>query len=477
MDTFLTKLNQIALVDRMRYKVVYDVIEDYLFESEDVVLGGSMSVDILLEKELGRDDYTYSLYTNDAFRHANTLVNKIAEVVSLDKDKDQNKDKNYWVVFLKTILPFKKFSIMVDQRPLVVITALSVDTSKLDPLPAVGLIRKKTLRVMPPKFHLIELYRTLYSPTAVDEWQQALRDERRLFVYMRKIMNLRASGKSVNIPRLLGGSADLMEKESVSAEGGSTKGGASDRQDLVLDLLKEFVVNNDNVVLIGEHAVQMLSDSDDSKQKSVLQCVLAPNYFTEALDAIKAISSKKFGSAASVQVTSRPVMIVGDFRLRRTALRLTLGESNTEFMYIYTASDYDLIPFNRLISTKRLGILVGNPFVLARFMLIELWILVIVENIDPSFAASRTNAIISKVLALRQRLSGGDKIGSSIRDTFIEPGPMQIFQSSQNSYIGKYENDDQAMKTRALSGKKFSDYYPQLWFHQNGSYRTLDSKK
>jgi hypothetical protein len=224
----------------------------------------------------------------------------------------------------------------------------------------------------------------------------------------------------------------------------------------------------------------------------VIHVIISKDFMPEALARLDDIVKKVFSPAARVHTSSRPTQIINDFRLRRLALRVVLGDKKeekeekgeerggVEILYIYTASEYDLIPFNELLSKGGKKIKIGNPFVLARFVLIELWILNIVKsqgNIDHNFAEFRTNKLIAVVLALREKLSKASH--KSIQEKYLHPGPMQIFQNLPSSYIGVYESDDLALKHQVnkISGQKFGDYYPQQWLKRNGEYRTFSESK
>jgi hypothetical protein len=474
----LDHFNKTALEERVRYKPVYQTIEDYIAAHAKpnkvngretlIILGGTQSVDLLLGKELGRDDFVYHLFSEDAFQHCNNLTNKIAETISeMFKDNKNPINHPYWTVVMKTLSAHKQFDIIVDQRSLVkwtVLKTMSDDSSimkLIEPLNVKSWWQKKTVLIMPPRFHLVETYRTLYSPSAIDNWHQALIDERRLFGYMKRIMDLQKSGKSVVVGALDDSMISLDKRKLIT-----------------VTLLEEFVKNNPKVILLGEHAINILTRTP--VDTTILHCMIDHDLsLDDCKPTVNAICSRIIGRPMMANFSTRDVQILSDFRLRRTSVKL----DGKEIMYIYNATSYDLIPVNRIYDKKKNVILIGNPLVLIRFMLIELWVIgwiASIGKIESSFAKARANSILSKTLQLRtaiaKKSTESKTFRTSIDEKFIEPGPMQIFQSRDMDYLGIYESDQKAQKTKAQSQQRFFDYYPQEFYNKNNTYRNFNER-
>jgi hypothetical protein len=468
----IDKFNVGAIEERLRYKPIYQVIEDYVANyasntNDMIILGGTMSIDLLLGKELGRDDFVYNLFSENAFQHSNTLANLISEAVEkLFADNKDPLNKPYWTVVLKTTSAHRKFDISVDQRILVrwtVLQNMSKESSMFDliqPLNVKSWFQKKTVLIMPPRFHLVETYRTLYSPSDFDNWQHALVDERRLFGYMKRIMDMQKAGKTVVVGRDEQ-DLSLAQKKAVAAA-----------------LLDEFIKNNPKVILLGEHAINILTGS--SIDTTIIHLLIDHDLSLKDIEpTIQDICSRALGRDARLFINTKNVQILSDFRLRRTSIKL----DNKEIMYIYNATSYDLIPTNRIMDSSKNIILIGSPFVLIRFMLIELWVvnwIASIGKIEASFAKNRANSIISKILGLRSRISKKSTdtkhFKTSIDDKYLEPGPMQIMQVNSSSYMGQFESEDKAQKTKAQSLQRFHDYMPQEYIRKNGKYRVFGTK-
>jgi hypothetical protein len=466
----INKFDAIVLKERMRYQIIYETIENYMTKFTDesgdslIILGGTMSVDLLLGKPLGRDDFIYNLFSDDAFRHCNTLANLIAEeIVKIFADNTDPLNNPYWTVIMKTVGVHKKFDILVDQRVLVrftVLKTMSEDSNLyklIQPLTVKSYFQKKTILIIPPRFHLIEIYRDLYSPIEFDSWQSALIDERRLFGYMKHIMNLQRAGKSVVV-----GSEDI---------------NLNQRKLIATTIMDEFIKNNQKTILLGEHAIHILTDCNIDTP--IIHCMIDFDLSLKDIEpTLTNIVSKCVNRPIRLLFSTRNVQILSDFRLNRTSVKL----DGKEIMYIYNSTNYDLIPVNKIYDNKKNVIQIGNPFVLIRFMLIEIWIInwiVSIDKIDESFAKSRINSMIGKVLGLRSKLSkisDIDHVHASIDERFLLPGNMQILQTQSENYIGQYESDDKAQKTKALTSQRFFDYLPQETLRKNGKYRYFNDK-
>lgn len=473
--TSVEHFDQIALDERLKYKSIYIAIEDYIAQyaiatdpklTPDVIIaGGSMSIALLLGKHLTRDDFTYELFSEAAFKHANALTNKLAELVPTDTS-DPNKP--FWIVSLKTLVPYKKFDITLDQRPFVRFTTLNRMSETItvydmiQPLTVKSYFEKRSILIMPPKFHLIDIYQSLYSPASADDWSEQLHEEQRLFGYMRKIMDLQARGKTVKVGAASG------ETRSVSPEGPLEFVRHPQRNQIALKILQEIFVDNPKIILLGEHAINMLTGA--SIDTPIIHCMLDPDLsVADIIHQIQPIVTKVLGRPLKLSHATRNVQILGDFRLRRTSIKL--GDSK-EIMYCYNATDYDLIPFNRTLNKSNQSIQIGSPFVLLRFMLIELWVLVWISSlgkIEKNFALARSNSLIMKVLQLRTKISLKNK--SSIDPIHLETGSMQIFQTSSQQYLGIYQSEQVAQKTKAQTAQRFHEYFPQEWIKKHSTFR------
>lgn len=455
---------KIAYADRMQYADVYDIVEQYVSRynaTSQIIIGGAIGINMLLKKERSLDDFTYELYTENAFLHANDLVNEIARELTAAEDPDKVTsagDKNRVpprIPLLKTMIPLDKYSIIVDNRPLISIISLGNVGQKINIISIIEPLNVKTFNakydvlVLSPEMQLIDIYRTLYSPQYVDSWELSIHDEAALFQHI--LPTLEASPESVQ---------DAQE---------SLRGQEQDpRKKIQLLILHKFIQNNQSLALIGEHALFML----DVNQKENLQ----PSSFI-----VQLISSRSpeedfadlqdILAGTPISKAVRQLHIMQDFRILRTTIRTV--EDQKEIAYIYNSAQYDLIPVTRIVSPSNDFIQIGNPFVLIRFLLIDLWMLrwvAALGAINERYQKLRIAGIMHRILYLRNALSPK---GASFATVDVKHPFMNIFQTHINDYIGTYDDEIISQKEKIKDQRKFRDYYPQEYFARNNSYRQI----
>jgi len=435
--------------ERMRYQDIYQVIEQYLSEHKDIIIGGSMGINLLLKKERTIDDFEYELYAENAFAQATQLINILAE-----KSDDPT-------LFLKTTIPNVKYQIFVDLRLIATFIRLSENAiNMIEPIKVKSFDQKHNLQVLSPEIQLIDIYRALYSPSQADNWQNILYDESKLFKHM---------------------SRDITEKVGSDENQKSDEVTIGDRRLLETQLFKQFIAANENIVLIGEHALKILLGIEIST--TVIQ-IISQNDIEEDFVVIEKITKNVLKRNIPIVKLTRELNIMKDFRIRRTTIKVGDAEfGQKEIMYIYNSAYYDLIPFNVMKSSDSF-IQIGNPFVLLRFLLIDFWMLRWVKqlgSIDEKFAQQRLNSILQKMMMLRIKLQVSDHdLMSRKKKITIDPqyfdevSDYKIFQSQSKEYIGFYDDEiiSQKIFIKDLS-KRFYDYYPMDYKKKFGQYRIL----
>jgi len=184
-----------------------------------------------------------------------------------------------------------------------------------------------------------------------------------------------------------------------------------------------------------------------------------------------------------------------DYRIKRTIIRM--GENQKEILYIYNSAEFELIPFNEITDDKNNIIQIGNPFVLMRFMLIDLWMVRLISNlggIDPAYALQRQQSILKKLIDLRTMISSqesttlyNDEQITDIADNyFTGTNELRVFQDTcseaediekhQCNYIGQYQNEVVSMKLLAKQSDRFVDYIPEDYKKRTGQYRVIVDK-
>lgn len=448
------KINKKIKKERERYSIVYETIDKYISENiseKKLLIGGSSGVNLLIKKEKSIDDYKYELYSEESFFHANNLSNEIAK--NLINDEDPNPMK---IVVLRSTIPHMKYQIVVDSRVLVIIFDLGKDRNGVSPVDIIKPVKvdnfdkKNKLLVLSPEMQLIDIYRTLYSPKFAGEWENTLHDENKLFKML--LDNFKSGGVEIKDKKV--------------------------RENIQNIILNNFVKNNKNCALLGEHAIYMIDSSIFEIKSFVVQIISERDINQDFADICKIIA-EKVGADIPVVKYTKNLHIMQDFRLFRTTIKIGDKQSGQqkEIMYIYNSAHYDLIPINRFISGNEF-IQIGNPFVLLRFLLIDFWIIRWIYasgGIDESFSNARLASIRDKIIKLRSLLSFGEKDITTIGETHISnDSSTKIFQPNSEEYIGNYENEEISQKEKIKDvQKKYYDYYPQDYYAKNNEYRNI----
>ena len=405
--------------ERETYRKYYDIIEKFIYDN-NLILGGSIAINCLLNRPRGVDDYFYEIYAENGFITANNLAN-IMDTVNIDHK-----------LFLKTFIMNYKYTIFVNGRSLVNINTVPKmpDINKqLNPV-KIKLFGGYEINILSPEIQLLNIYRLLYTPNNSDTWQLNLKDENKLFKYLHKSLNNEVTGSQEN-----------------------------NKYKDQLTIINYFVFNNPNIVLIGEFALKIINNF---KPNGMVQ-VISQNIIEEDVKLLEKIFNK-------IERTTQNINIMHDTRIRRTVFKV----NNKEVLYIYNSARYDLIPFNKLIQNNNY-VQLANPFVIFRFLLIDFWsvrFMLQIGNIDEKFADFRLKNIRISLLNLRYKMQKDKSIDLNLLEG-NGPLVLRIFQSQEKNYIGYYNDEIISQKQLMMLDKKYADYYPSEYKKRNGDYRYL----
>lgn len=433
---------KVMIDDRDKYSFYYDTIEQFISKYSDtdkpIIVGGSFGINLLLKKKKEIDDYTYELYSENALDYVNKLTNLLV--------KDH-------IIYTKTTIPYQQYMIVIDNRRMVYFNNLFPGNTKL-----IKPIKINKMVVMSPEMQLIDLYRTLYSPQLAGNWETSVKDENKLI----KLMRERIDEFSSDLENVKQNS-----KIEGSSENDNQKINKKDRNIIEEAILQEFVLDNPKVVMIGDHALKTIMPIE--KNTNIIACHVSGDYFKQITDIIH----KASGRFVSVVKYTREMRILKDFNLTRTIVKV--GSEQKEVMYIYNSPDYDLIPFNKIYNSdknKKLHFIqIGNPFVILRFMMINIWMLRLVgsKNADIGFVQKRITNIMKNLITLRTMMTNANTITTIVE----KESNLSVFQNKDYQYLGIYQNDIISQKKKSKGTKKFNDYFPQEYKNKFGSYRSF----
>lgn len=464
-----SRIEKTILNERMKYNDIYNVIDEYIISNsaEDhlndkkniLMLGGLAGLDLLLNKERTVEHFVYELYTESSLYHSYEISNLLAKHIK--------KTKKLQIVRLQTVIAYRVYLIHVDNRPLIYIYTIEGSNTSIKSedkrqyIPAFNLIQpiskslfgKKNVYVIPPEIHLIDLYRSLYSPFEAGQWDQYVE----IAAELMKLME--------NRKEILGGDENEDPK---LAQDETKKITPKERSSILDNLMKEYVYNNPKIILLGEHALSLIYDSEnlgELKTTTPVINVISYNDLHSDIDKIKKIVKDTLGRETPVIYISRGLKIMKDYRIQRITIKIGGEYDQKEVLYIYNSCHYDLIPFNKFIQYEQF-VQVASPYVILRFFLIDIWIIRWIKEIggiQEDFAKKRLKNIYNNIMDIQKYIKL--EIGDSL---------INVFQKDR--YVGIYISDKNAQKIDKQSGKQFGDYMPQEYYIRFKDYKTIDKK-
>jgi len=453
----IPEATKLAESERFSFNNIYKIIEDIILK-ENVIYGGNWGVRLLTNEKRGINDYQYELYSEKAEDVAFSIVNEICK-------------KETKFVSLKKEL--SDFVLYIEARPLVTIHKLKEhDRGIICPLrinSEKGNSEKGNKIVMPADYHLLDLYRKLYIPN-MDDWEMALPLEEELFKMVKFEFN-KNQRKFVT-----GADEELIESDKINESDKMDKSDkmSDDESDLsksdksesevrleLYNRLINYLSSREDVIFVGEYACSLLLDNNNKKD----------NKFTLHLHIISTIKiaeelnmwiRKLDDPQLKTVLKTNDVHLLNDIRLSRTTIYVVLGNEKYPILYVYNSAEYDLIPYN--ISKKTTG-RIGNPFVIMRYLLVEIWIIKVIREmggIDEKFAYGKLLHLYKLFMDLRNKLQFNEKnVGSEETNLW---GIFNTPELNGQRYIGSYFSDQHSRK-QLMRQKFVKEYTPAAYFN------------
>jgi len=375
--------DEILLEERMRFRDLYILILQHAITS-GALIGGELGLHLDTipntadQIELLLTDLPLEIYCEN-----------INEFVKINEELTKLLKNTLHYIELKIIISdagsILNATIRLDNRDLAILYKLS-EGFKLLPL-YTQWANKITL---PPLAYMLEITRYLYQPN-VSEWPRMLNR----FI---KIMDI------TDTKSLITGADD--ETENMYDDPLLNK----------LNIMKKFIANSDKIMLLGVHALRILTKSKITI-RGPLHVLCDNEYFKQISEYI----------GGSIVKTSR--QIFQDRRLVRYSIR----KNNTDLIFNYNSLKYELIGFSKYVDKTGDIIRIANIFAIIRFILIDYWILVEkykAQKISLALYERRTDEII-KLMQLSK--------------TYTIP--------DFNDYMGQYESDERYQKMKYTKRK------------------------
>lgn len=420
--------------DRQLYVPFFKTIEIFCIR-ENVLIGGEMGIGLLTGRPAGRDSIYWDLYTEDPYNMAKKLADELYNT------KSPHVNTKY--ISVKTDLRNREMTIFINMRALIKIYVLDKYRNiglieLMGPAARTGYYTHDTVQLIPEEIQIIEIYRGLYTPARVSQWQMLLEAENKIF----ELIN------------------DSVQTKALKVVGGGTSG----KYD---NLLLKRVIGDD--VIIGDYALQELNISTGSSQR--LQFLTSRN-IREIAKLTETEINRNRDEKVRVTYFKYPLNLPTDFRIIKYTLYVNIGEDQTAIADVFNPPSFEMIPYWNVDtsgdkrpnkrpdkhsdkhpdkhSDKHSDKRYGNPWVLLRFRFIDLWILKIISNFDTNsnFIRGKIISIIDSVNKLREIVRG-----------LIKTNPERLFQS--DNYVGVYVSDQVAKKKMIKeTGERYPNYYP-----------------
>jgi hypothetical protein len=402
--------------DRLEFSVVYEVILEYIKGDTSIIID-------YIDDNLDIITKPLTIYTKNGLVTSNNISNELYQKVSK-------------IVFMKTVMPHAEFHVMVLNRlVLKVLSYPEQNNIKTYPIFEYN-INPKKYKMLHPTMQLIDIYHTLYKPFS-KEWEDAQLQENKL------INTIKSS-----IPGIDGGKAN--QSRSVTYK---------DR--LVISDLREKLYNIFVLgeaaqigILIGHWAIAEANtkSSDEYPIHEKIQYI-SQYSINDIVDRVQGIISH-FGKY-KVSYRTEECNLANDLQLTRTTYHIDVAGAKIALMDTYNSMSYELIPF---IITEKRKVKIAHPYVIARFALIDYWMLKIIKfakKIPADVADKKLKEYINIIL---------HDVPHLLENTIID---------QDLNYEGVYK--DFAIEKRKIMQQqdKFRPYKPMEYFSQHGFLREI----
>jgi Methylase involved in ubiquinone/menaquinone biosynthesis len=405
--------------DRLLYRPFFEAAERFC-AANNVLLGGRVGIDLLIGRPLRPDSFFWELYCEDTFNKAKALAHELAEVHSPHIPAR--------TVALQTNIRHREFTIFVEARILFKIYALRPhkDISLIDlmgPVTRGGYFTGVSIKCIPEEIQLMDIYRNLYTPAKNALWEQELESEQKLYETIRGVLVDKVAQKirGASEPKLFDPTPELLK---LAAEHGW--------------------------VVVGDFALSKLGFTQSPKRLQLI-CSEIPS------EIARIVGRRCKGTA--VQTVQHNLNIPSDFQITKHTLYISNGQVRVPAADIYNCTAFEMIPFVeveldtkmptavRTAKAKAPKLRIGNPWVLLRFLFMDIWVLKLILNSDV-----RGQAFIHG--RIRELVSMSEKV----RDAAYKDLPA-TFQL--NNYGGQYISETVAKKRIIKErGERFPMYYP-----------------
>lgn len=415
----VVKVNRVS-----EYETLYKVIEEYINRKPTLVLTDFKRI---ASFELDSPVLLYEIYSSEPFLDGKELADKVYTDVGKYVVLNTNEYGKEFTLLYDSMVVCKIYG-MLNYKGISLMNLIS-------PVVIDGFWSSMKLRYLPPELELIDVYKRLYSPEYFEEWSDLVEIEKTLF---NDVCSRNETGE------IVGGVACTLRQ-------------VGELETLKILIVSKFLVERD-IVLIGAWAiieiaagifgkgiaevsgntVKLHGEADKKcieKVQVIVDCDI--DKFMEELR----VFVRKHSSVKLV-CKEQPIHMIKEFRLVKHTVYVVFedkcGVVEKPLMDVYNAGCYSLIGYttsqrfmvNKAEASYSKNIKVGNLFVILRFLMLDIWLLKIVQKLDfltKDVLVKKINMILGYMKFLRK---------------------LNVVKSKAFSdhYIGIYESESQAKK-------------------------------
>ncbi|AJZ77073.1 pK421R [African swine fever virus] len=392
--------------DRDRYLDVLTTIENFIYQHKCIITGESAHL-LFLKKNI----YLYEFYSNNVAEHSKALATLLYKL-------DPEYLTRYTVLITK--IPNHWYVINVDQREFVRLYAIPAVKQHL-PIPILpfyctSALTHQELFCLGPELQLIQIYSKLCNPNFVEEWPTLLDYEKSM-----RMLFLEQFPRRLEIA---GGKKEEEKHESI-----------------IKKIILEMVSTRQRIVVGGY--IQKNLYNHVLKNKNRLQLITSLDIYEEK-DIIQQFCDS---NGLKIKIRINNPLLPTNPELRRLTIYFNHNNDDDQSYLIvdmYNTGSYELVPTNQ-INTLDGSFLIGTPFVQARFLLVEIWVLMLIAQ----QTKKDTKKIIQFFINQYEMLMNSPW-----------PSMEALFPSSSKRYLGNYVDPNALIKWAQLKLKRIPPFYP-----------------
>lgn len=367
-----------------------------------VLIGGKVGIDLIIGRPLTKDSFFWELYCDDTYNTAKQLTIALSEVATPHVPAD--------TTYMQTRIKHREFSIFVYARMLFAVYSLDkyrgiklIDL--MGPAQRTSYLHREPILCLSEEMYLIDLYRSLYTPAKVATWKVSLENEAAIY----KLIE------------------ESIMKKAVAKVGGS-QSGHNELPKISHKMLPVVIqkLSKTNVI-IGELAVAIMQNDTQFKPQRLQ--IISADTIEDIMQSVSAIV-KTYHNCRVIRQKYH-VNLPNDFQITKYTLYISNGRDQLPLVEVFNSAQYEMIPYKTYQSTitnNNKTLMIANPWVLLRFLFIDMWILKLILNLA---GTTSERSITEKILK-------SVSLANTVRAKIME-SPLSTADTFQlTDYIGCY---------------------------------------